>query len=61
MGFWIVLGVILGIATTVLTLVWWKVGDNWADAEHKRFKGKAPRSDGPAPTVIRSAPPDQAD
>lgn len=23
------------------TLWWWKVGDKWADAEHKRFKPKA--------------------
>ncbi len=49
---WITLGVVLAVLTGVVTLIWWKVGDQWADEEYKRFGhgGGAPR--GPAPTVI---------
>ncbi len=34
---WIVLGVILAIVTAAITLIWWWVGDQWADDEYKKF------------------------
>jgi|GEM_PF-1851671 len=40
------LAVLLGIGT----LAWWRVGDNWADSEHKKFKPK--ERTGPGPRVI---------
>ncbi len=49
---WITLGVLIAVMTGAVTLIWWKVGDQWADEEYKKFGhgGGAPR--GPAPTVI---------
>lgn len=50
--FWLVLSVILALGAGFGTLIWWKVGDQWADAEHKKF---GPRQDQPsdhAPRVI---------
>ena len=35
---WLILSIILAIITGVLTIIWWRVGDIWADEEHKRFK-----------------------
>ena len=32
-------------------LIWWRLADNWADDEHKRFKAR--RDEGPEPTVVR--------
>jgi len=50
--FWIILSVVLAFGAGIGTLVWWKVGDQWADAEHKKF-GAGPREPkGPDPTVI---------
>jgi len=51
---WILLGVLIAVLTGVVTLIWWKVGDQWADEEYKKFGhgGGAPK--GPAPTVIAS-------
>lgn len=47
----IVLCVVIGVPGTLL---WWRLADNWADAEHKRFPTRperaAPR--GPEPTVV---------
>lgn len=44
---------IIMIATAILgpifVLWWWKFADNWADAEHKRFK---PKADQPAERVV---------
>jgi hypothetical protein len=34
---WILLAVVLSVVGGVLTLVWWRVGDQWADEEHRRF------------------------
>lgn len=45
---WAILALIVG---SVFVIIWWKVADQWADEEHKRFKDKA--DDGPAPTVVR--------
>jgi hypothetical protein len=34
---WILLGLFIAVVTTVITLVWWWVGDQWADEEYKKF------------------------
>ncbi len=49
---WILLGILIAVLTGVVTLIWWKVGDQWADEEYKKFGhgGGAPK--GPGPTVI---------
>jgi len=49
----VILTLIIAILTAVITLVWWKVGDQWADEEYKKFGhgGGAPK--GPPPTVIK--------
>jgi len=56
----IVLSILLVPPIILATLLWWRIGDTWADNEHKRFKDK-PRPTGPdAPRVIPSfnnAPP----
>ncbi|GJM19816.1 MAG: hypothetical protein DHS20C14_20290 [Phycisphaeraceae bacterium] len=57
MLWWVVFIVVLIVALTVLTLAWWRIGDQWADAEHKRFGPKA--ADRQAPTVIRTDRPDE--
>jgi len=48
----VVLTVVIAVLTALITLVWWKVGDQWADDEYKKFGhgGGAPK--GPPPTVI---------
>ncbi len=39
-AFWIIaIGIV--VIGPPFTLWWWKMGDKWADAEHKRFKPKA--------------------
>ncbi len=62
---WIVLGICVAVATTVITLIWWWVGDQWADEEYKKFGhggGAKKRSehtrviqdfDSPNPVVIK--------
>ncbi|MBX3388338.1 MAG: hypothetical protein KF691_02655 [Phycisphaeraceae bacterium] len=44
---------VIMIGTAILgplfVLWWWKFADNWADAEHKRFKGK---TNGPTERVV---------
>jgi len=61
----IVLSVLLVPLIIVGTLAWWRIGDHWADNEHKRFKEK-PRPGGTeGPRVIApfspTDPPDNAD
>ncbi len=34
---WLGLGLALFVFTTFFTFLWWKVGDQWADAEYKKF------------------------
>ncbi|MGV6813709.1 MAG: hypothetical protein ACWA5W_01725 [Phycisphaerales bacterium] len=53
MVMWILFALLIAIVTAVFTLLWWKVGDQWADEEYKKFGhgGGAPK--GPAPKVIR--------
>lgn len=62
MTFWIIAGSILAVAAAGITLAWWKVGDQWADDEYKKFGhgGGRTRADGPAPTVIKTTKPDQS-
>lgn len=52
MTFWLVMAVILALGAGFGTLIWWKVGDQWADAEHKKFAPRQNRSVDDAPTVI---------
>lgn len=49
----VILTVIIAVITAAVTLVWWKVGDQWADDEYKKFGhgGGAPK--GPPPKVIK--------
>jgi hypothetical protein len=42
--------IIIGIP---FTLWWWKVADQWADSEHKRFK---PKTDERERVVIKKPP-----
>ncbi len=56
--FWIVGAVVLAIGAGAGTLIWWKVGDQWADAEHQKFGPRREKTDGPAPTVIEDFDPD---
>jgi hypothetical protein len=50
---WIVLGLVIAVVTVVFTLIWWKVGDQWADEEYKRFGHGGGGPQGPPPRVIR--------
>ena len=61
-GMWLAGGLVLAIGAGVFTVVWWKVGDQWADAEYKRFGhgGGGPGS-GDAPKVIRGFEEDKSD
>lgn len=34
---WLGLGMILLVFSTFFTYIWWKIGDQWADAEYKKF------------------------
>ncbi len=35
---WLIFAACLAVVGSVLTLLWWRVGDQWADEEHKRFR-----------------------
>ena len=52
-GLWLVGGLVLALGAGAFTVVWWKVGDQWADAEHKRFGHGGGGPVGEAPKVIR--------
>lgn len=56
MAVWIIGGFVLALGAAVITLAWWKLGDQWADDEYKKFGhgGGRDRDEGPAPTVIRT-------
>lgn len=49
---------LIGIAVLgpVFTLLWWKMADKWADAEHRRFKPKHSETPPPQRQVIRGFP-----
>ncbi len=53
---WILFTLLVLVVLTVLTLAWWKIGDQWADGEHKRFGPKD--ADRQQPRVIPSDKPD---
>lgn len=58
MAIMIVIIAVTAVLLTAGTLIWWRVGDAWADAEHKRFKRSGGKPSGPTPIVIRrDAPP----
>lgn len=59
MLWWIVVSVILAVSLGLGTLAWWWVGDQWADAERKRFSS-GPKVQGPGPKVISTRPGDGA-
>lgn len=52
---WLIFAVILAVVSGVLTIVWWRVGDIWADEENKRFRsgGDDADSEHSGPVVIR--------
>lgn len=47
---------VVAVLLTAGTLIWWRLGDAWADGEHKRFKPGPDQPPGPGPTVIRNPP-----
>lgn len=49
---WTVFCVVLLVVLTLLTVAWWKIGDQWADAEHKRFGPKDADREQGAPRVV---------
>lgn len=49
---WIGLGLLIAVITGATTLIWWKVGDQWANEEYKKFGHGGGSPKGPAPTVI---------
>jgi len=34
---WLGLGLVVFVFATFFTFIWWKIGDQWADAEYKKF------------------------
>ena len=48
----IVLTVVIAILTAGITMIWWKVGDQWADDEYKKFGHGGGGPKGPPPKVI---------
>ena len=34
---WLGLGLVLFVFATFTTFIWWRIGDQWADAEYKKF------------------------
>jgi hypothetical protein len=52
---WIIFALVLAVVGGVLTIVWWRVGDIWADEEHKRFRGgdDEPDPQHAGPMVVR--------
>jgi hypothetical protein len=56
MGVWILGGFILAVGAAIITLAWWKLGDQWADDEYKKFGhgGGRPRKEADKPITIRT-------
>lgn len=61
MIWWVLFAVVLGIALVVATLAWWRIGDQWADAEHKKFAAKPRDPNAPKPRVIKTGKPPSRD
>lgn len=54
---WIIGGIVLAIGAAVITIAWWRLGDQWADDEYKKFGhggGRPRRDDADRPTVIKT-------
>ncbi|MFG0307097.1 MAG: hypothetical protein ACF8Q5_12875 [Phycisphaerales bacterium JB040] len=51
MGMLLALSALLAVLLGIGTLAWWRVGDTWADSEHKKF-GPRERT-GPGPRVMK--------
>lgn len=49
---WVVAGIVL-VGATAFVLVWWRIGDRWADEEHRRFPKKTSPHDDKEKVVIR--------
>lgn len=49
----VILTVIVAILTAIITMIWWKVGDQWANDEYKKFGHGGGGPKGPPPTVIK--------
>lgn len=50
--FWLIFSLILAFGAGIGTLIWWRVGDQWADAEHKKFGPRRGAGSPDEPTVI---------
>lgn len=37
--------IVIGALSVPFILVWWRLGDRWADSEHKRFKPRPGQTD----------------
>ncbi len=48
----IVTTVVIAVLGVPFILLWWKIADQWADEEHRRF-GRTKPPEGPAPRVVR--------
>ncbi|GIK18599.1 MAG: hypothetical protein DYG93_06355 [Leptolyngbya sp. PLA2] len=48
----IVTTVVVAVLGVPFILLWWKIADQWADEEHRRF-GRTKPPEGPAPRVVR--------
>ncbi len=53
MWIWLSLGFVIAVLSAGFTLLWWKVGDQWADEEYKRFGHGGGGPQGNGPTVIK--------
>lgn len=55
---WLIGGLILSVGGVIITLIWWRMGDQWADEKYKRLPKRKPGAPaGPdAPRVIRRPP-----
>ncbi len=52
MARWLIFSLIVAVLTGVITIIWWWVGDLWADEEHQKFQpGQTDKNAGA--TVIR--------
>lgn len=50
---WLGLGLVVFVFATFFTYIWWRIGDQWADAEYKKFgHGGGRRVDTSKATVI---------
>lgn len=52
---WIVLGLLLGVGLVIGTVLWWRVGDQWADGEHKKFASRSYEHRIPPRVISRDA------